>query len=160
MNTAIWYLNSNNTFVLLSSFGDIETFNPVCQTLERYQIDGVSYWTRLDGLTVGVQTTDNDAFRLIQRVISVFERQYPDWQMRTGFLPIKNFEQVLDDPLKSIQDDLNHTNNVMVDAMEKLLLRGERLDAVQTKSSRLRESSRLFKRKVNGLWSCCSCRLM
>lgn len=156
MNIQIWRLMSDNTFTLLSGQGDA----PKYHAMERYQIDDMTYHTRKDGLTVGVQATGTHAFRLIQRVTTAFESQYPDWHIRDGLMPLREVDQLIDDPIETIRSDLNETSTNMVYALDSLIRRGERLDVIKDKSDRLRDSSRLFKQKVDSLWSCCYCPLM
>ena len=160
MIIGIWRLMPDDTFVFMSGQGDVEAFTPVFHSMERYELDGMSYWTRMDGLTIGVQATGTYAFRLIQRVTTAFETQYPDWDTRDTPMPLNEIKTLLVDPLESIRSDLNETNTNMIDALDSLLRRGERLEAVEARSVRLRDSSRLFKQKVNSLWSCCYCPIM
>jgi len=166
MNIAIWRLMPDDTFRLLTSWGTVEwvasaeTGPTTHGATECYEIDGISYWKRNDGLTVGIEATGGKAFRVIQRVVAAFEEQYPDWQTRFDAMPLEDMDDVWFDPIETIESDLNETNSVMIDALDYLLRRGERLEAIQSTSSRLRESSEMFRRKVDRLWTCCSCPLM
>eukprot|EP01117_Protostelium_nocturnum_P013932 TRINITY_DN524_c0_g1_i1.p1 TRINITY_DN524_c0_g1~~TRINITY_DN524_c0_g1_i1.p1 ORF type:complete len:215 (+),score=60.57 TRINITY_DN524_c0_g1_i1:56-700(+) len=64
------------------------------------------------------------------------------------------------DPIAKINKDLEDTKEIMIQNIEKLLKRGEDLDALLSKTTHLSESSKIFLKKTEKLNSCRWCTIL
>jgi len=60
------------------------------------------------------------------------------------------------DAISKIQKDLDETRDVMVQNIDKLLQRGEKIDDLLSKTEDLSASSKVFMKKSQSLNSCCN----
>lgn len=59
------------------------------------------------------------------------------------------------DNISKIQKDLDETREVMVQNIEKVIARGEKLDDLLDKTNDLSESSKVFAKRAKNMNSCC-----
>ncbi len=59
------------------------------------------------------------------------------------------------DPILKIKQEMNETQIIMLDSIDKLLARGEKIEDLMEKSEKLSDQSFVFKKKAKDLNSCC-----
>jgi synaptobrevin homolog YKT6 len=71
-------------------------------------------------------------------------------------LEIKRYQEPTQvDNITKIQKDLDETREVMVQNIEKVIARGEKLDDLLDKTNDLSESSKVFVKRSKAMNSCC-----
>jgi synaptobrevin family protein YKT6 len=110
------------------------------------------------------------AYALLDIVTHRFEEQYPFWDdyETDQTLYIEGVDQAFiesyKDAVSVVQQDLNETREHLVEALDALLQRGERLDALTERSTDLAARTRTFRVRtgaINTWWfwfvECTSC---
>jgi synaptobrevin family protein YKT6 len=114
-------------------------------------------YTRTDQISV-VITTNKDypervAFDLIKKVLQVLEEENHETKLKdlfSAYLEPSEFDKLL-----RVQQTLDDVKNVMHKNIEELLERGERLDDLVIKSTKLSDTSKLFYKQAKKQNQCC-----
>lgn len=110
------------------------------------------------------------AFALLDIVLRSFEQQHPFWHHYESQQSLvidgidSSFIASYKDPIDVVHQDLLETRDHMIVALDALLQRGERIDALTARSSDLSRRSKAFRNQtwsLNSWWywligSCCS----
>ena len=113
--------------------------------------------------------TDKDypnrvVFTLINDVISTFIEQYPFWKVYDKHTECDTVEGLLNkyqepekiDPITKINQELAETKEIMVQNIDKVLARGEKIEVLMDKSKDLSNTSKTFYKKSKRLNRCCN----
>ncbi|PRP83627.1 hypothetical protein PROFUN_08353 [Planoprotostelium fungivorum] len=123
----------------------------------------VSYVVITDG-----EYPQRTAFNFGQRAVELLEKEYGDKMFSSSGVDQQLTVAGLDEEIKKYQNpaavdsiakihnDLNDTRQIMVENIEKVIARGEKLDDLLAKTDDLSESSKVFVTRAKKMNSCCT----